>query len=135
MEFSQKIKMQGLQNNENCSFISPKIATISQSQRENCKLAQDCNFGEVKASGNFSIYRPGQPIWKSAIFLPFWFYVKSILVDFRRSKTATLTVLNALKFNFGRNFPLKNAKMYQKCKIQSFSKAVFGFLKSTLVTV
>ena len=35
-----------------------------------------------------------------AIFLPLWFYVKSIFGDFRVSKSAILTTSAALNFNF-----------------------------------
>ena len=52
-------------------------------------------------------------------FLQLWFYVKSILVDFRRSKTAVLTILEALNFDFWKNFTLENVKSPQIFKIQS----------------
>ena len=47
-----------------------------------------------------------------AIFLPFLFYVKSILADFIRSKTAILTSLEA--FDFMRNVTIENVKNTQK---------------------
>ena len=49
------------------------------------------------------------------IFLPLRFYVKSILTDFRSSKSAILTILEAL-----------NAKNYQKIKIHSCSNSLNG---------
>ena len=42
-----------------------------------------------------------------AIFLPQWFYVKSILADFRRSKTAVLAILGLWILFFGKNSHLK----------------------------
>ena len=55
---------------------------------------------------SFGLYRPGQPNWEFwmlifqygnlAIFLPLWFYVKSLLADFRRSKTTNATILRLL---------------------------------------
>ena len=42
-----------------------------------------------------------------AIFLRLWFYVKSILADFRRSITTVLTILQALNFDFLENFTLE----------------------------
>ena len=43
------------------------------------------------------------------IFLPFWFYAKSILADFRRSKSV-LTILEVLKFDFWKSFRIENVK-------------------------
>ena len=53
----------------------------------------------------FEFYRPGQPNWifdcgNLAIFQPLCFYVKTILADFTGSKTAILTILEALNFDF-----------------------------------
>ena len=53
------------------------------------------------------------------IFLSLWFYVKSILADFRRSKTAILTILEALNFDFWKNLTLEKVKDSQKFNIQS----------------
>ena len=65
-----------------------------------------------------------------AIFLPIWFYVKSILVDFRRSKTAILTILKVLNFDFWKNFTLEIVKDSQKFKILSYSNSQkWQFLK------
>ena len=64
-----------------------------------------------------------------AIIQPFWFYVKSILADFRQSKTVILTILKALNFVFWKYFTLENVKKYLKLKFQSRSngqKAVLG---------
>ena len=43
-------------------------------------------------------------VWNFSIFLPLWFYVKSILADFRRLKTAISTILEFLKLWFFGNF-------------------------------
>ena len=40
--------------------------------------------------------------------LSFTFHVKSILAAFKRSKTAVLTILEALNFDFWKNFTLEN---------------------------
>ena len=45
------------------------------------------------------------------IFLPFRFYVKSILADFRRSKSAFLTILEALNFDFWKTVTLEMSKI------------------------
>ena len=57
-------------------------------------------------------------VWKLSIF---WFYVKSILADFRRSKNAFITTLNTLNFDFWKPSHLKNVNSFQKFKIQSCS--------------
>ena len=72
----------------------------------------------------FEFYRPGQPNWifdcgNLAIFQPLCFYVKTILADFTGSKTAILTILEALNFEFWKNFTLENVTNSQKFKIQS----------------
>ena len=59
--------------------------------------------------------------YRVAMILPFWFYVKSILADFRRSKTDILTILEALNFDFWKSYTLENVKNSQKFKIQSCS--------------
>ena len=61
-----------------------------------------------------------------AIMLWLWFYVKSILADFRRSRTAVLTIMEALNFDFWKNFTLENVKSSQKFKIQSYSNGQNG---------
>ena len=43
------------------------------------------------------------------------------VVDFRRSKTAILTILEALNFDFWKNFTHENVKSSQKFKIQRSS--------------
>ena len=85
------------------------------------------------------VYRLGQPKWdfwlwifhrthcrNLAIFLSVWFYVKSILADFRRSKTAVLTILEAMNFEFWQFFTLENVKSVQKSKIQTCSNGQNG---------
>ena len=47
-----------------------------------------------------------------------WFCVKSILADFRGSKTAILTIFLALNFDIWENFIIENVKNSQKIKIQ-----------------
>ena len=69
-------------------------------------------------------------VWNFSIFLPLWFYVKSIVADFRRSKTAVLTILEAMTFDFWKNFMLENVKNSQKFnKLQMVRIAVFGASK------
>ena len=65
-----------------------------------------------------------------AIFLPLWFYVKSILAHFRRSKTAVWTILKTLNSNFWKNYTLENVKSSPKFIAAQMAKlAVFGALK------
>ena len=55
--------------------------------------------------------------------------MKSILIDFRRSKTAITTILKASKFDFWKYFALKNVKNSQNSKFraaQIVKMAVFG---------
>ena len=77
------------------------------------------------------IYRPGQPNWEYlvvnipqcgnvAILLPFWFYVKSIC-DFRGSKNAVSTILQALNFDF--------LEKFHNWKCQKFAKIHLELLK------
>ena len=63
----------------------------------------------AKSRHRFTKYSPGQPNWdfwpeiiqcgNLAIDL-LWFYVKSIVADFRRLTTLILTILEALNFDF-----------------------------------
>ena len=53
------------------------------------------------------------------LFLPFWFYVKSFLADFKRAKTALLTIFESFNFWLD-NVTLENIKSTKKFKIQSF---------------
>ena len=54
-------------------------------------------------------------------FLSPIFYVKSILADFKRSKTVILTILEALNFHFfGIMYTLENVRNFNKFKIQSY---------------
>ena len=60
---------------------------------------------QIRFHVKYDNYRPRQPNWESSmwnirIFQPFRFCVKSILSDFRRSKSAILTILAALDFEF-----------------------------------
>ena len=61
-------------------------------------------------------------------FLQLWFFVKSILADFRRSKTAVLTILEAFWFALWRYFTLESVKSFQKFKLQSSSNGQNGSL-------
>ena len=83
---------------------------------------------EICVLSNFKfndiMYRPGQPNWDfwlwifhsgNLAILPFWLYVKSVLVNFWRSKTAVFTILEALNFDLRKKFTLQN---FQKFKIQ-----------------
>ena len=68
----------------------------------------------------------------NGVFLPLHFYVKSIFVDFRRTKTAILKIFGPLNFNFWKNSTIENVKNSQIFKIQSCSKvkmSVFGSSK------
>jgi len=53
------------------------------------------------------------------IFLPLRFYVKSILAIFRSSKTAILTILEALKILYSAISALANCKNFLKQKFRS----------------
>ena len=66
-----------------------------------------------------------------AIFLPLWFYVKSILADFWRSKTAVLTILYPWILIFGKNSHLKCQKFpkIENSELFKWSKWSFGALK------
>ena len=55
------------------------------------------------------------------ILLPLWFYVKSILGDFIRSKSVILTILESLNVNFLRISLMKMSQISKNCKIQSCS--------------
>ena len=52
--------------------------------------------------------------------------MKSILADFRRSKTAVLTILEDLTFKFWKNFTLENVTTSQKFEIQGCSNGQIG---------
>ena len=66
------------------------------------------------------MYRHGQPNWefwmlifqcgKSTILLPFWFFVRTILADFKGSKTAILTISKVLNSDYFGNLTLENDK-------------------------
>ena len=82
-------------------------------------------------------YRPWQPNRKFltvdipqfgnlAIFLPLELCVKSLLADFRRSKTAVLTNLEALNFDFLGISHLKISEYFKLLKLQSFSTGPNG---------
>ena len=63
------------------------------------------------------------------IFLQLHFYVKSILTDFRRSKSAILTILEALNFDFWKNFTLENVLRSKNQKFRAalmVKMSVFG---------
>ena len=69
-----------------------------------------------------------------AIILPFWFYVKSILADFRRSKTAILTILEALNLYFG-DFHTRKCHHFPKIQnsgLLKWSKWQFWGLQNVL---
>jgi len=50
------------------------------------------------------------------VFLPLGFYVKSIFADFKKSKSAILTILEALTFDFWGYFTFENVKNALKSK-------------------
>ena len=52
------------------------------------------------------------PYGKMIIFLPFRFYVKSFIDDFKVSKTAILTILDALNIDFGNFLNFLKAEIY-----------------------
>ena len=60
-----------------------------------------------------------------AIFLPLWFYVKSVLTDFRRSKPVVLTVFEALNFDFWKKFTLINFQMSENLKFRAAQMVKF----------
>ena len=91
-------------------------------------------------------YRPGQPDWdfwlylaipqceNLAISLALWFYMTSILADFRRSKTAVFTILEVLNFDFWKKVAIENVKSAHKHKIQSCSNGQNGSFWSFKMT-
>ena len=59
--------------------------------------------------------------------------MKSILADFRRSKTAILTILDVLNSHFWKNFTPENVKIAKNSKIRvakMVKMAPFDLLKS-----
>ena len=54
-----------------------------------------------------------------AIFVPLALYVKSILANFRRSKTAILTILVGLNFDFWEKIHFKMSKITKKSKFRA----------------
>ena len=63
-----------------------------------------------------------------AIFLPLWFYEKSILADFRRLKTVTLTILEAFSFDFLVISHLKMSKISKNSKFRHAQMVKMAFL-------
>ena len=66
-------------------------------------------------------------------FLPFRIYVKSIFAGFRRSKTAIVTIFEALYFDFWKTFTIENVKNCQKSNSRVFEIAkivIFKLLQS-----
>ena len=64
-----------------------------------------------------------------AIFIPLQLYMKSILADFRMSKTSNLTISEALNFDFRKNFTFEMSKVLKNTKFraaQMFKMAVLG---------
>ena len=59
---------------------------------------------------------------KFAIFHPLRFYVKSILADLRRSKTAILTILKALNYDFGTFKLVKMSKIPINAKFSAVKR-------------
>ena len=53
---------------------------------------------------------------KLAIFLSLWYYVKSMLADFRGSKTAILTILAAMNFEYLESFDIFKCEISKKSK-------------------
>ena len=66
-----------------------------------------------------------------AIFLALWFYVKSILADFRRSKTANLTILEALNFDFWKYFTLGFSKILKNWKSRAVQMVKMGVFRAS----
>ena len=67
-----------------------------------------------------------------AIVLPLWFHVKSIIADFRMSKTANKTILEALNFDIWKFFTLEMSKISKNLKFratQMVKIVVFGHSK------
>ena len=103
----------------NTKFVKPRKKCI-------------CLFSGKISWPLFCIYRPRQANWdlwrvdmlqcgNLAIFLPLWLYVKSILADFRRSKTGILlTIWESLAFDFWKNSILENVISFHKFKIHSY---------------
>ena len=56
-------------------------------------------------------------------FLPLRFYVKSLFNDFRVSKTAILTILEALNVDFGKFLNFLKAEIYQNQKSRASKTA------------
>ena len=73
-----------------------------------------------------------------AIFLPLWFYVKSILADFRRSKLPFSQFWRLWIVILWKKFIPQNDKIFQKFKIQSCSNgqnsSFWGFKMTKLVS-
>ena len=62
--------------------------------------------------------------------------MKSILADFRRSKSAFLTILEALNFDFWKNVTLENVESFKSKKFrpaQMVNMAVLGGFKMTKI--
>ena len=91
------------------------------------KKIREIKFSEVRGLKNclFDCFREPK-IWlldvfrleesaklKYRIFLPFWFYVKSISRIFRPRKTVIMMVLNALNLEFGQFQPWKTVEIHQ----------------------
>ena len=71
-----------------------------------------------------------------AISLPLRFYVKSILADFRRSKTAILVNVAALNFEYWVIFDIFKCESTKKSKFKAskiVEMAVFDLLKSATI--
>ena len=83
---------------------------------------------KLRRKKSLNQYRSGQPnwnfwldipqSWNLAIFLPFWFYVKSILDDFMRFKIAIVTILKALNLIFRKIPKFQNSELLKWSKWQ-----------------
>ena len=77
-------------------------------------------------------------VWKVNHFPAVWFYVKSILVDFsdfRRSKTAILTIFEALIFLEFHTWKCQTNPKVQKSELLKWSKWQFwGFNMTELIS-
>ena len=60
--------------------------------------------------------------------------MQSILADFRKAKTAVLTIMEALNFDFRKNFTLENIKSCRNSKIQSQSNDQSGSFRGFKMT-
>ena len=56
--------------------------------------------------------------------------MKSILADFRRSKTTVLTIMIALNFEFWKNFTLEMSKVPKNAKLRATEMVKIAILRA-----